>query len=64
MEKQELGRLLNPAEAAQVLSVSPLTLRLWRRLGKGPAYVRLAGTYRYSAADLQSFISLHTRGGQ
>lgn len=53
-----IDKLLTPREAAAKLQVSVATLRGWRRLGKGPAVVRLsARTYRYSEDSLREFIA-------
>lgn len=52
-----IEKLLTPREAAAKLQVSVATLRGWRRMGKGPAVVRLSRrTYRYSEDGLREFI--------
>lgn len=53
-----LDKLLTPKEAAQWLGVSLATLRGWRRVGKGPAAVRLTQrTIRYSEDSLKEFVA-------
>ena len=50
---------LSPAEAAQYLGITTRTLAEWRRTGRGPAYVRLAGPtsrVRYDRADLDRWM--------
>lgn len=50
--------LLNGHRAAQLLGVKESTLRRWRHLGKGPAYV-MVGTraVRYKPSALEAFIT-------
>lgn len=45
-------QLLRPAEAAQMLAVSPKTLQRLRARGKLPAH-RIAGQVRYNRADIE-----------
>jgi len=49
-------------EAAEHLLVSPRTLEGWRHAGKGPAFVRLAGTRSrvlYRKVDLDTWLAKH-----
>jgi hypothetical protein len=57
------GRMntLTSTEAAARLSIKPGTLRLWRMLGKGPAYIRYGGP-RGRAVYLDSAIEEFLRG--
>lgn len=48
-------RRLTVEEAAQVLCVSVKTLEAWRRLGKGPMFVKLGRSVRYTMGDLDQF---------
>lgn len=48
--------LLTEREAAELLSISPFTLRTWRLRGTGPRYVRIGAAIRYSCVDLEAFI--------
>jgi len=48
-------RRLAVEEAAQVLCVSVKTLEAWRRLGKGPMFVKLGRAVRYTMRDLDQF---------
>ncbi|MCR6645893.1 MAG: helix-turn-helix domain-containing protein [Terricaulis sp.] len=48
-------RRLTVEEAAQVLSVSVKTLEAWRRLGKGPEFVKLGRSVRYTMRALDQF---------
>ncbi|HYD73364.1 MAG TPA: helix-turn-helix domain-containing protein [Candidatus Binatia bacterium] len=48
-------RRLTVDEAAHVLCVSVKTLEAWRRLGKGPAFVKLGRSVRYTMRALDQF---------
>lgn len=50
-------KLLTTLEAAEALRLSPRTLERWRWEGVGPPYRKLGGAVRYSAADLEKFLS-------
>lgn len=50
--------LLTQDEAAAVLNVQPRTLENWRRLRKGPPFIRIDGkVVRYRPRDLEAYIS-------
>jgi predicted DNA-binding transcriptional regulator AlpA len=50
--------LLDTAAVAQLLSVTPHTVREWRKKGEGPPWIRLpSGTYRYPRTDLEKWLS-------
>ncbi|MGE0530766.1 MAG: helix-turn-helix transcriptional regulator [Hyphomonadaceae bacterium] len=53
-------RRLTVDEAAQVLCVSVKTLEAWRRLGKGPMFVKLGRAVRYTMRDLNQFTLART----
>lgn len=48
-------RRLTVEEAAHVLCVSVKTLEAWRRLGKGPVFVKLGRSVRYTMRALDQF---------
>ncbi|MBC7767420.1 MAG: helix-turn-helix domain-containing protein [Phycisphaerales bacterium] len=48
-------RRLTVEEAAELLSVSVKTLEAWRRLGKGPEFVKLGRSVRYTMRALDRF---------
>lgn len=48
-------RRLTVEEAARVLCVSVKTLEAWRRLGKGPVFVKLGRSVRYTMRALDQF---------
>src|SRR5262245_7028998 len=45
-------RRLTVEDAAEILSVSVKTLEAWRRLGKGPEFVKLGRSVRYTMRAL------------
>jgi len=53
--------LVSTAEAAAFMRRSPATLRHWRRIGTGPAFLRLARAGRHSVlyrrGDLAAWIA-------
>ena len=65
----ELGpRLLNEHEAAEHLNLSVKTLRLWRRIGKGPDFLKLGDSVRYEPSTLAEWkdhcrVSMDSRRG-
>lgn len=48
-------RLLTPTQAADLLGVSPVTLRIWARKGELPAHATPGGHRRFDYADLLWF---------
>jgi type IV secretory pathway VirB10-like protein len=53
-------RRFTPEEAAEMLAVSMKTLEAWRRLGKGPRFVKLGRAVRYALEDLEDFSNART----
>ena len=49
--------LLSANEAAELLGLSPATLKKWRRNHRGPRYHRLGSAVRYKREDLEAFVS-------
>ena len=49
-------RPLPEREAAELLGVSPNTLKHWRWVGRGPRYVKLVGGVAYRSCDLSAWI--------
>jgi excisionase family DNA binding protein len=50
------SRFLNVVDAAQFLGLHPATLYLWRKRGRGPAWIRVGTRYRYSKDALEAFL--------
>lgn len=57
------NRLWTPAEAAEVLAVSPCQLSHMRKRGTGPAFVKVGRSVRYVPADVARYITERRRGG-
>jgi Helix-turn-helix domain len=54
---------LSEKETAAHLSVSPSTIRRWRRAEIGPAFFRFGGVLRYGRTALDEFINNNTKAG-
>lgn len=50
-------RPLAEREVAELLGVSPNTLKHWRWIGKGPRYVKLVSKVAYRQQDLDDWIN-------
>lgn len=56
-------KLLTEREAAELLALSPRTLRNWRCEGRAePRFTRLHGAVRYPLSGLREFISQNSSG--
>ena len=51
-----MNKLLTEEQVAEQLSITTNTLRKWRWLGKGPAFVKMGAAVRYEADTLATFI--------
>ena len=49
--------LLRIDEAAEYLGVNVQTLRLWKRTGRGPRYVKIARRLVYPIAEIEAWIA-------
>lgn len=49
--------LISAKDLAAQLGVSPVTLQLWRRHSKGPAYVRVGKSIFYRPQDVEEWIA-------
>ncbi len=47
--------LLTPSQAAQILMISPITLRQWAQKGMLPAYTTVGGHRRFRLTDIENF---------
>ena len=52
-----MNELLLPAEAAKLLRVSVGTLRDWRYLKTGPAYIKAGARVLYDLHDLERYLN-------
>jgi hypothetical protein len=55
-----LDRSLESCDAAPVLGVKALTLKVWRRNGTGPRYIKFGNRVRYRLSDLEAWLAEHT----
>jgi excisionase family DNA binding protein len=49
--------LYTEREAAERLAISVKTLRRWRWLRRGPAFVKIGAAVRYPGSDIDAFIA-------
>lgn len=49
-------KLLTPEELAEMLGVSPSTIRWWRSEGRGPRATKVGRLLRYDEADVRAWI--------
>ena len=50
-------KLLTETQVAEQLLIKKNTLRKWRLLGKGPAFVKIGSAVRYESDTITSFIN-------
>lgn len=48
------------AVAGPMIGVEPQTLKLWRRNGTGPRYVKFGNRVRYRVSDIEAWLAEHT----
>jgi len=51
-----LSRLMNQKELAEYLGYDERTLEYWRRVGKGPAFIRPGGHVRYRESTVDKLV--------
>jgi len=61
LEESAINHLIDEREAAKVLCCSVATLRKWRLLGNGPAYIKVGRLVRYSEADLATYLDANRK---
>ena len=54
-------KLLTTATVSEMLSVPEGTLRYWRKVGLGPAWLKLEGSIRYAEEDVLRYIERNRR---
>jgi len=55
--------LWDTKQAAEYLGIKEATLQMWRRLGRGPAYIQVGrGFIRYDPASVFAWIEKNTVG--
>lgn len=62
---KEYEPLLNEDEAAQILTVEPQTLAVWRSTGRyNLPFIRMGRLIRYRRADLEAWLESRVVGGK
>jgi hypothetical protein len=58
VKMETVEALLTPRELGKLVGLKPRSLEEWRRLGKGPAFVRLSGkrNIRYRATTVKAWL--------
>lgn len=56
-------KLLNTAQAADLLGLKKNTLEIWRYQDKGPKFRKLGRLVRYAESDLLEYLDEQTRTG-
>jgi DNA-binding transcriptional MerR regulator len=57
-----MNMMLSTTEAAKLLGVAPSTLRYWRMIQSGPAFIQISPRcVRYDEDDLREFIAIRRR---
>jgi predicted DNA-binding transcriptional regulator AlpA len=51
-----MEKILNEKEVALATRLALPTLRNWRSLGRGPAYLKLGKAIRYRESDVQAYV--------
>lgn len=52
-----MDSLITSKKAAEILCIREDTLRRWRTIGKGPAFIKDGNMIRYSQSEIQSWIN-------
>jgi excisionase family DNA binding protein len=58
-----MASLMTEQEVSKRLNVSVASLRRWRRLRRGPAFVKVGSLVRYSPEELEAWIASRPTGG-
>jgi excisionase family DNA binding protein len=53
---------MTESETAEILGLSPATLRTWRCLGRGPRFAKVGRSVRYRPADVHEWVESQLRG--
>lgn len=58
--ENDIPSILCERDAAAYLQISPRTLQAWRVSGRGPAYLKLGASVRYSREALTRWLDAQT----
>lgn len=59
-ERYKTGDLMSDGPAAEVCGVSRQALQRWRRERRGPPFIRIEGSVRYSRRALEEWLAART----
>lgn len=59
MLKADLSQAVDERKAAKFIGVAVQTLRNWRHMRRGPAYLKIGKAVRYRIQDLDAFLNEH-----
>jgi predicted DNA-binding transcriptional regulator AlpA len=62
-EVMHLPQMLKEYEVSRLLGISMAALRRWRRENRGPRFSHLGRCVRYSARDVERYISMNASDG-
>jgi len=54
-------KLLTTKSVSEMISVPEGTVRYWRKVGTGPAWIKLEGSIRYAEEDVLRYIERNRR---
>jgi len=60
----QLQALLNERQVAAITGMSLASVRRWRRLKRGPRYLKIGGAVRYPPEDLSAWLASRPSGGE
>lgn len=63
MQYQEKLKTVSPAELAEITGIPLRTLASWRRVGKGPSFIKAdgkKGAVRYLMNEVEKWMLTHT----
>ena len=56
--------LLNEYDVARITGLSVASVRRWRLLRQGPAYMKIGSAVRYKREDIVAWLGTRPRGGE
>jgi len=60
----KLDALLNEHDVARITGLSVASVRRWRLLRQGPAYLKIGSAVRYKREDVAAWLETRPRGGE
>jgi predicted DNA-binding transcriptional regulator AlpA len=64
-DTKQLPNVLTHKQTAAEMGIAAVTLSLWRRQGRGPAWIQMGGrAVRYRREDVDAWMLAHRVGGE